>query len=509
MTSPRWDSPALRPFRLLYAVWLLGIVAYFVPGPTWNPVSRFSLTRAVLERGTLSIDATADASGDRARASGHWYTDKAPVPSFLALPVYALSHAVSRLRGTDIRYRTSSRGDTPAVRVYVNRDFRQALYLCSLGTAGLLAVWMTLSLFDLLRRRYSVGAALFGSMSALLATPLLPYATSFYGHAVAAALLVFGFSAVDGLDDSSDARAPAPGRVVLCGLCWALAAGSEYITAALVAALSLWLIGRTAVADRLRVTGALAAGAALPVALVSLYHWRCFGAPWRTGYAFVTRPQFIAGHAQGVMGIRLPTAQSLAGLFVGESRGLFYLSPLCLAAFGLLLWAAWRRVPGARLGSVLIVLLGLLNAGYYMWWGGASAGPRHLVPALPFLAIGLAWGFHHLRLARIPLLLISLVSAGNMFALTFVGLEAPEFVDVLADYVWPRLWSPDGGASHRNTNLGILAGLSRGVSTAPLLVWFAAGLRALLLQRPSVAAPGTHTGRANAGGPDVGEGATA
>lgn len=132
--APHGEIRTLRSFRLLYAVWLLGTLAYFVPGPTWNPVSRMSLTRSVLERGTLAIDATADTSGDRARAGGHWYTDKAPVPSFLALPAYAMAHAVSGLRGTQIRYRAVSRDGVPAVRLHVNRDFRQALYLCSLGT---------------------------------------------------------------------------------------------------------------------------------------------------------------------------------------------------------------------------------------------------------------------------------------------------------------------------------------------------------------------------------------
>src|SRR6185369_17977061 len=84
------------------------------------------------------------------------------------------------------------------------------------------------------------------------------------------------------------------------------------------------------------------------------------------------------------------------------------------------------------------VLLLILNAGYYMWWGGAAAGPRHLVPALAFVGLGfaVAWQRSWARRLLIPLLF---VSVANMLVLTAVGLEAPERRDVLFDYTWPRL----------------------------------------------------------------------
>ena len=71
MSTP---AGAERWFLLAYALWLFGTFAYFLPAATWNPVSRFDLTRAIVEHGTLSIDAYADSTGDRALYDGHWYT---------------------------------------------------------------------------------------------------------------------------------------------------------------------------------------------------------------------------------------------------------------------------------------------------------------------------------------------------------------------------------------------------------------------------------------------------
>src|SRR6185295_11786293 len=57
-TAAFFDHP-LHRLRLGYAAWLFGIFCYFLPAATWSPVSRFDLTRAIVEQRTLSIDAFA------------------------------------------------------------------------------------------------------------------------------------------------------------------------------------------------------------------------------------------------------------------------------------------------------------------------------------------------------------------------------------------------------------------------------------------------------------------
>src|SRR5262245_26815995 len=102
LTAPaplRWqDSLAkalehpLHRLRLGYAAWLFGAFCYFLPAATWNPVSRFDLTRSIVERRTFNIDAYVNNTGDRARRGDHWYSDKAPLAALLALPAYQAYH---------------------------------------------------------------------------------------------------------------------------------------------------------------------------------------------------------------------------------------------------------------------------------------------------------------------------------------------------------------------------------------------------------------------------------
>jgi hypothetical protein len=130
------------------------------------------------------------------------------------------------------------------------------------------------------------------------------------------------------------------------------------------------------------------------------------------------------------------------------------------------------------LGVVALLSLLLVNAGYYMWWGGAAAGPRHLVPALGFLAVGVARAFAHPR-ARYVALAIALVSALEMLLLVGVGLEAPEEGNIIIDYAWRLFRAGDISRLSGASNWAISAGLSPGGSLGPLLAWWIVGGRYL------------------------------
>src|SRR5256712_13515877 len=75
--------------------------AYFYQGGGWNQNSRFDLVRAILERGTLRIDAYQENTGDKALFNGHYYSDKAPGLALLALPAAAASRPGLRALGVD------------------------------------------------------------------------------------------------------------------------------------------------------------------------------------------------------------------------------------------------------------------------------------------------------------------------------------------------------------------------------------------------------------------------
>jgi hypothetical protein len=227
--------------------------------------------------------------------------------------------------------------------------------------------------------------------------------------------------------------------------------------------------------------GQRALGALGPALVLGGYHWLCFGAPWRTGYSFIVNPDFAAGHASGFLGIRLPSADALWGLTFGTRRGLFYIAPVSLPLLIGLLARARERDASALRGGLAFVTLLLINASYYMWWGGAAAGPRHLVPVLGALALGLPWLWQRPRL-RLLTLVLAAISLVNMLVIAGVGLEAPEQGDVLLDFAYERLARGQLSALRGASNLGLELGLVRGGTLGPLLVWLAAGAHVLSRQ---------------------------
>jgi hypothetical protein len=461
-----------RAFMLAYAAWLFALFAFFLPAATWNPSSRFALTRAVVERGSFHIDPDHTSTGDRAFADGHWHSGKPPIVSFAAVPAYAIVRLAQHLRGMAPAYEAMGTSLVPAVRVRPNKAYQQALYACSLTTSGIAGVAVGLLLFELLRRRTTSMAAFGSSTLVLLGTPLFPYSTSFYSHVPAAALLLGALVALDQRGERPRDQPISAARLRTAGACLALAPGCEYLTAPVVLVLGGWILLKAPAADRARVLLNLALGGVVPVLLVAWYHTASFGLPWRTGYSYVTQPEFVAGHQGGFLGVRLPSLAGLYGLTFGDRRGLFYLSPIAVlgAMFGAR-HAYRRRDTTIAMGLVSLALLLVLNAGYYMWWGGAAAGPRHLVPAMPFLAAGVVLGLRaRWRWVRWMTVAAGLFSIANVVAVTAVGIEAPERGDILYEYAWRRFFHGRFATFAGGSNLGLKLGLLGPMSLIPLLL---------------------------------------
>jgi hypothetical protein len=148
-----------------------------------------------------------------------------------------------------------------------------------------------------------------------------------------------------------------------------------------------------------------------------------------------------------------------------------------------------RTALAATLGFTSLLLV---NASYYMWWGGAAAGPRHLVPVLGFLALGTPWLCER-RWRQWLSGVLGVISIANMAAIAAIGLEAPEHGDVLVDFVYKRLLLGKLSELSGASNLGIEIGLARGGTLGPLLVWLFIGCYMLAQQVHEV---GTEPARA-------------
>ncbi|MFN8094643.1 MAG: hypothetical protein U0599_20915 [Vicinamibacteria bacterium] len=97
-----WRRLLRRPETALFVAALVSY-AYFYQAGGWNQNSRFDLVRAIVERGTASIDAYHENTNDKARIGDSFYCDKAPGVSWMAVPAYAFARLVlPRPDGDDV-----------------------------------------------------------------------------------------------------------------------------------------------------------------------------------------------------------------------------------------------------------------------------------------------------------------------------------------------------------------------------------------------------------------------
>jgi hypothetical protein len=374
--------------RCCLALFVLALVssAYFVQGVGMNQNSRFDLLRAIVEGHTLSIDAYEGNTMDKSARDGHFYSDKAPGLSFASVPVEELRDAAGW-----------PGDDRPALAIHV-------LTVAVIGLSS--AVAAVLLFLTLLRMGIARLAAALAVTGWLVGTHAFGYATLYYAHQFAAALLVASFCLIHACKDAPSSSG-ARWRLAMAGALAGWAAISEYPAA--IAAAMIFVYGVVAlgaaepplVALRRIVPFVLAA--LPPIALLMAYDARCFGGPFRLGYGSLAN-DFHDTMATG-FGLTGPKLHVLGEILWSEWRGLFWLSPFLVLAFpGAALLA---RRAGTRLEAWLAVGISvfflLFNASYEVWYGGASMGPRHVVPMLPFTVLLCAGTLDALGRVRAPL----------------------------------------------------------------------------------------------------------
>jgi hypothetical protein len=483
----RWDD---RTVTALFVASVLAIsYGYFSPFGGWNANSRLSLVFAVLDDGALTIDAYHDApltrTGDKAFYEGRYYSDKAIGTAVLGLVAYA-PISVGRAVSSPTRYAFT----------------RHWITFFAVGLPVVAALSYLFLVLDRLGldRRAALGIALLAG----LATPLWPFATVLFGHALAAAALLAAFLMVM---SRRQAQQPwTPGARVLWGSLLGLAVITEFPVTPVAATLALYYL--FAAQERRELTRVrtwlLPAVGALPLLSLQLaYNALCFGSPFSLGYGHIADPDFRSMHAKGLLGVGLPSLEVLYYITLHPIRGLMFHSPVLLAGLaGLLLGvrqARWRAEAITCLVAVTIVLL--INAGYGVWWGGFSFTARHAIPAVPFLLIGLTF----LPRRTWPLIaVLAVVSLAQMLIAVVGGprtsdaelirrLGAPDgSVATLGSPLWSQIWpalldDPSQFASNIGRRLGFVGFASLIPYGLAMAAW--AGAYAWLRRTPRVTAP--------------------
>ncbi len=372
----------------LFLATLLAVASVHHPAAGWNVNTRLNLILAVVHKGTFAIDSWHDVppheTMDKAFYEGHFYSDKTFGVSLLALPPAWLL----------------TRGDAPL-------PIHMLHYVLRVWAVGLPAAASVALLYLILAR---MGApprrALFAASAGCLGSMWFGYATLFMPYAPGIACLLAALHIVlwpsrERLEQRECAAIGfLLGYALLCDLVFNIAVAGVGVLALLRLLDQAGFAGLRSFAEMrgestppgraARLAFVMALFFAAPPGLFAAYCHHIFGT-LSLPYQFEVLDEFREGMARGIMGVGTPDLSALLHIMVHPYRGLFFWTPMFLV--GAVGCALGTRSMGKRrlLGWTGLAMLGgylLFNAGYYMWWGGWAMGPRFMLPAVPFLVMG-------------------------------------------------------------------------------------------------------------------------
>ncbi len=346
--------------------------------PKWNDLSRYDLIMVMVEEGTVRIDSYQMNTEDKAVFQGHYYSDKAPGLAFLGVPVYwVLNHIIS-LTGLD-----HSTQDW-----VINLLWRIKLLGILVLTLALPSALLGVLFFDFLTRLpIPQRFALWLTLGYSLGTLAFPYSTVFYGHQFAAVCLFTAFYIIRFIIARERSDRGNLALLWLAGFLMGYAVITEYPCVLLVPVFMgyLWVKKKN-----FKSMSIFTLGMIIPLAILLYYNYICSGNIFKIGYAGTV---FQQGTGHGVTGLTFPNLSALWGITFSLYRGLFLINPFLLFAFPGFCFmyknVEWRKEFWICISAVILFLL--FNSSFYMWWGGWTLGPRHLIPMLPFLLLSIAF----------------------------------------------------------------------------------------------------------------------
>ena len=416
-----------KNYREAFIVFVIVLTAYgyFSWGLDWNVNSRLALVKSIVEEGRFEIDTyvkTDLATNDKALLNGRYYSDKAIGSSILGVIVYYPLYWLSEISGIQI-----------TINVFNNV---LTFIVISLPTA-LIAPFSYIFAKQITKNPVKAFAI---SLGISLGTPLFKYSTAYYGHSLAAVSYFFSFIIWFNAKQKH-------------GISWQLALLSsfllgymvvtEYPTAVLLgilAAYILYVLNKTGQLFDWKIYAAMAFGVVIPLAILLYYNNNVFGSPFSTGYSHEESGAFKAAHQESMMAIGAPDIFVFWYQTFQPAFGIFWQSPILF--FALPGWVFMVKSRKYRAEAIFcfsaIFLYTLMFSGYYMWWGGLSFTPRHLIPILPLFVLPLAFVP---EIFWAPLALGSLVSIFQNFILTASNFEGLGIL--LSEYYRP-LWKQHG-----------------------------------------------------------------
>jgi hypothetical protein len=496
MRRLRQTLRGLTPRPGVAAIVALGFAWAFVMHQMgWAQLAHFDQVQA-FSKGRAEIDQWHWDTNDKAWVDGHFYSVKSPGTAALSTPLYLAIEGLGGERlaraATDNAERTAHPRWTPETVIPLENygyDVERGRRVQQMVEQWTPIVWaLTLiaavipALLLLLAVRWAADRFVpgYGTAAAVtlgLATIVMTFAAEFFSHVISAGLAFAAFC----LLMKEREGPPRWGIIAAAGVLAGLAVTFEFQTGLVGVVLLGYALSRRV--DWPRRTLAYAAGSlvgALPTLAFNLW---AFGNPLKLAYSDAVAFPGVSGHdalglnSHGFFGITAPRFDSAVDLLLG-GRGLLVLTPIVvMSVVGVVLMR--RSGHRAEANTILAVALTYFayNSGYWLPFGGGTPGPRFLIPAMPFLAIGLAYAYR-----RLPALTLGLAIPSGLMML--IGSLTYPLIGRQGTGTWAD-WLIEGKLEH--TVLTAFGVTNAWLAVAPLLAAVATAIVLAVRATPSVA----------------------
>jgi hypothetical protein len=406
-----------RELKIFFTFFIL--YSFFVYWIGWNEQSHLALTRAIVDESRLEIDSYANQTSDRAFYNDHYYSDKDPGPSFLAIPIYGtwefiynnfFSNAFKEKYASVNTFIATEVGENKvAIIDYINPGFfiLVSMILVTIFTSSLLSA-LTVVLIYKISKYFTKNEKyrLLLIIIAGLGTLLFPYALVFMKHAIST---FFAFLAFFILFKVKHEKIKDNKYFLFSGLSLGFAITCDITTVIIGLACLVYLIS-----FRKEKTTYFLIGGLLGVLPFIVYNYLVFENPLTLSRNYMD-PK-IWSELGGIKGLEMPNPFVMLRLLFYPEKGLFFYYPILLLSF-VGLYYMYKKF---RVESILILFMFfsfvILNSSWWAWWGGASFGPRHLTPIIPFLIIPLAYIFIKFNKVKIVKIFISILICFSIFS---------------------------------------------------------------------------------------------
>ncbi len=311
-----------------------------------NTVSRALPIITYFEDGTFCFDKYQDHTCDKSYIDGHYYTDKAPLPTYVVLPFFGILVKSGIIL-------PDANGSLFGEHIFLLGGFL---------TASLPFAIILLMAFLAIRNNKSSFSPVFLSMLPFFGSFIFVFAGTYFSHILSGILLLSSY-----LYLKKD-------NFLVAGIFAGLSFLCEYNLAVIFMIWGVQIIIRK---KNIKPAIYFSLGVLPSLIFIFYYNYHFTGSPFEMLYKHHTFNELHKNY-----GFSLPTVTSVWGLSLSPYKGLFFYSPFIL--FFIVMAFKPVIMKGIRyfLTSYLIlpiIIYYFFIASYFGWWGGWSYGPRLLL----------------------------------------------------------------------------------------------------------------------------------